>query len=64
LLPTIEAVDDALPAIGSQHRAEDPQRGRFAGAVVTEEPGDAAVLRFEGDIAHCLHGAEFFASSL
>ena len=57
----IEAVDDCAARIRPHHSAQHPQRGRLAGAVVAEQPGDLAVARLERHVTQGLHGAEFLA---
>ena len=60
----IVTVDDCATSVRPQYGAQDAQRRRLAGAVVTEQAGDAAVLRFERDIVQRLYGAELLAEAL
>src|SRR5687767_7094383 len=57
-LRTILIVDDCASGVRLDHRAQDSQRRRLAGAVVTEQASDATIERAERYVMQCLHTAE------
>ena len=52
------AVDQDLAAVGGVEAVEDGDEGGLAGAVLTDDPGDGAVLDGKADIAVGVDGAE------
>src|SRR6185312_11679278 len=54
----IDAIHQHLPGIGLHQRVQHAQRGGLARAVGTEQTGDLAVARGEGDAVDGLHFAE------
>ena len=52
------AIDQSVARVRHQHRIEDPERGRLAGAVGAEQSGDAAVARAQRHVADGLDRTE------
>ena len=60
----VYAVDRCQTRIRFEHRVQNSERGRFAGAVRPEQTGDAAILCFEADAVDSFYVAEVLAKSL
>ena len=59
----IDAADARRAAIGLEHRRQDPQARRLAGAVRPEQPRDAAVRRLEAHAVERANRAEALAEA-